>query len=71
LSSLHDIQCKLVYLIDHMFIHLLLNCTQGTNKNKHTDTNDSGNQPVHKPVIKHAMSSVLNIWEHLGIYTKE
>ena len=40
-------------------------------KNTHTDTktemepndNHSGNRPMHEPVIKHAMSSVLNRWE--------
>jgi len=51
----------LIYLF--ILFYLLLNRTQGTKKNKRTDINDSGNHRVHKPVINHAMSSVLNRWE--------
>ena len=44
--------------------------------NKHTDTNDSGNQPVHKPMIKHARSSVLNkvldcLWTARSLLTQK
>jgi len=52
-------------------IYLLLNRTQGARKRTHIQTqnknrnkiqyqNDSGNQSVHRPVIKHVISSILN-----------
>ena len=56
-----SVECLFIYFI---FIYLLLNRTQGT-RNIQTEikikpNTTSVNQPVHIPIIKHAMSSILN-----------